>query len=545
MYYYDGFSLKMYLPYGGSRMKICILNTGGTISCVGRPLAPMSAADFAAASQRLLDPILAEEFPDTSLSYETGLVFPESATGTLDSTNLQPGDWCLMAQYILDAYADYDGFVILHGTDSMDFTGSALPFLLNVFDAQGFGTALLSKPVIITGSQVPMFAETSPGNPDQLTLNFNTDAFQNFCGAVACARLGCAEVGVYFDSRLYRGNRVLKVNASEFVAYDTPNYPKLAQYGIRLTQYPDRMLPGPVSAGVSLDSPTRLAAAKAQLATIRASIDQFPVMQFNAFPAGYSASGGTGIIAGLIDAVVATGLTGLVLQSYGEGNFPSGNPDDASRGAVYAALKKADDAGIVIVDSTQVIAGTVNDSAYASGAWLPDVGAIGAADMTPMAAFAKTMILQAAAAGHGWSLRAVKELIQLDLCGEVRAHSQLDSRGNAWLLAGQSIAALDGSASLTNDTIHGPVLCASDGTELWAPFGTAASGCPGNLVMQNDGNLVLRSADNEPVWASDSGVAGGASSVLMITGSHGAGDLMLSVYDYAAQTRAATLYSQG
>ncbi|OED49653.1 hypothetical protein AB838_06255 [Rhodobacteraceae bacterium (ex Bugula neritina AB1)] len=525
-------------------MKICIINTGGTISCVGDPLAPMSAADFAAASQTILDPILAEEFSDTTLVYETDLVFPESSTGTLDSTNLQPSDWCLMAGYILDNYADYDGFVILHGTDSMDFTGSALPFLLNVFDAQGFGTALLSKPVIITGSQVPMFAETTPGDTSDLTLNFNTDAFQNFCGAVACARLGIPEVGVYFDSCLYRGDRVLKVNASEFVAFNSPNYPPLAQYGIRLTQYPDRMLPDPVSSSVSLDNATALATAQAQLSTITDAIDDFPVMQFNAFPAVYSTTSGTAIIANLITAMVGTGLKGLVLESYGEGNFPSGNPDNASEGGIYTALKTANDAGVVIVDSTQVIAGTVNDSAYASGAWLPDVGALSASDMTPMAAFAKTMILQAAAAGNSWTADQVKDLIQLNLFGEVQNVSRLDSRSNSQLLAGQSIMALDGSATLSNDPVSGPVLSASDGTFLWAPFGSQAAGHPGSLFMQNDGNLVLRSADNEPIWATDTGVSGGASSMLMISGSYGSGDLALSVYNYSGQTLSATLYSQ-
>jgi len=525
-------------------MKICIINTGGTISCVGDPLAPMSAADFAAASQTILDPVLAEEFPDTTLVYETDLVFPESTTGTLDSTNLQPSDWCLMAGYILDNYADYDGFVILHGTDSMDFTGSALPFLLNVFDAQGFGTSLLSKPVIITGSQVPMFAETTPGDTSDLTLNFNTDAFQNFCGAVACARLGIPEVGVYFDSYLYRGDRVLKVNASEFVAFNSPNYPPLAQYGIRLTQYPDRMLPDPVSSSVSLDNATALAAAQAQLSAISGAIDDFPVMQFNAFPAAYSTTSSTAIIANLITAAVGTGLKGLVLESYGEGNFPSGNPDNAPEGAVYAALKAANDAGVVIVDSTQVIAGTVNDSAYASGAWLPDVGALSASDMTPMAAFTKTMILQAAAAGNSWTADQVKDLIQLNLFGEIQNVSRLDSRTNSQLLAGQSITALDGSATLSNDPVSGPVLSASDGTFLWAPFGSQGAGHPGGLFMQNDGNLVLRSADNEPIWATNTGVSGGASSVLMISGFYGNGDLTLSVYNYSGQTLSATLYSQ-
>ncbi|MEI8633344.1 asparaginase domain-containing protein [Vibrio sp. PP-XX7] len=99
-----------------------------------------------------------------------------------------------MAQGILDNYASFDGFVILHGTDSMDFTGTALPFLLNVFDENGYGTAVLSKPIIITGSQVPMYYQgTSQGisqndSANGLTLSFNTDAYQNMCGAIASAQ---------------------------------------------------------------------------------------------------------------------------------------------------------------------------------------------------------------------------------------------------------------------------------------------------------------------------------------------------------------------
>ncbi|WP_206287669.1 asparaginase domain-containing protein, partial [Pseudomonas viridiflava] len=91
------------------------------------------------------------------IAYLTQITFPESASGTLDSTNLQPTDWCIMASAILANYAAYDGFVVLHGTDSMDFSGTALSFLLNSFDVQGFATAALSKPVIITGSQMPMY----------------------------------------------------------------------------------------------------------------------------------------------------------------------------------------------------------------------------------------------------------------------------------------------------------------------------------------------------------------------------------------------------
>lgn len=528
-------------------MKVCVINTGGTISCVGDPLAPMSAERFAQASELLLNPILAEVYPDTELVYETSLAFPESSTHTLDSTNLQPSDWCLMAQFILEQYTDYDGFVILHGTDSMDFTGSALPFLLNVFDSQGFGTAVLSKPVIITGSQVPMFYEKSQDAPvDQMLLNFNTDAYQNFCGAVACARLGVPEVGVYFDSKLYRGNRVLKVNASEFRAFESPNYPPLAQIGIEIDLSPSEFLPGPVSPNVALEN--NLSAATSQLEAIQNAIDANAVMQFNAFPAWYNGQTGEALIANLLDACVGVGIKGLVLESYGEGNFPSGNPDHPTEGGIYKALSQANADGVVLIDCTQVIAGTVNDSAYASGAWLPSVGALSGFDMTPMVALAKSMILLSAAQSQGWSADEVKTLIGLDLTGEVSSTSRLDSRRNRELLAGQSIAALDGSATLINDPKQGPQLKSQDGVLLWAPRPGVAT--PGRLVMQNDGNLVIYDDHNTPIWATDTGVFGGASSALMLTGSYGTGsaygdqNLKLCVYDYSGGRQTATLYQQ-
>lgn len=526
-------------------MNICVINTGGTISCVGEPLAPMSAATFATAAQAMLNPIIAEQLSDVALTYETSLIFPESSTGTLDSTNLQPSDWCLMAEFILNNYAAFDGFVILHGTDSMDFTGAALPFLLNVFDSRGFGRAVLSKPVIVTGSQVPMFYAV-PGSTTPSKINFNTDAFQNFCGAVACATLAIPEVCVYFASRLYRGNRSMKVNASEFPAFATPNYPPLARYGIELDLYRDAMLPGPVSSSVSLDSSAALALAQNQIGAIANAIDGFPVMQFNAFPAPYSVTAATGVIANLIDACVGQGIKGLVLESYGEGNFPSGNPDTPASGAIYKALQAANAGGTVIVDCTQVMAGTVNDSAYASGAWLPAVGALSGADMTPMAGLAKTMILLAAGASNGWSLDDIKTLIQLNLSGEVLNISRLDSRTNAWLLPGQSISALDGSATLLNDPTNGPVLSGSDGTFLWSPSGSATSGQAGRLVVQNDGNLVLRSFDNSPMWATNTGNPAGASSALLLEGSWATsgGSLSLSLYDYSGQQTSAVLFHQ-
>jgi L-asparaginase len=532
-------------------MKIAIINTGGTISCVGTPLSPMSAQAFAKACKTLIDDtIIVQNYPNTEIHFAVDVKFPESTTGTLDSTNLQPTDWCIIASYILDHYADYDGWVVLHGTDTMDFTGTALPFLLSVFNARGLASAQLSKPVIITGSQLPMFYQ-GPTEKEPSALSYNTDAFQNFCGAIAAAQSGLPEVCVYFQNQLYRGNRVLKTNASEFNAFSSPNYPSLGKYGIEFDIFVENILPPPVSKSVSLDDEAARKLARQQLQYITANINSFPVMQFNAFPAWYAfndkAKTSSGLIATLINACVASGIKGLVLESYGEGNFPSGNPDNPSGGAAYQALAAVNAAGVVIVDCTQVIAGVVNDSAYAAGAWLPSVGALSPADMTPMAAFAKLMILLTAAGYQKWTADQVKMLFQSNLLGEIMSVNKLDSRENSVLLANQSLTALDGSATLTNDPVAGPVLRDSAGTQLWAAMSPTPSAdqVPGRLIMQNDGNLVFYSRYNAPMWASNTGVNTGASSMLVLSGSAGTpADLSLEVYDYDHNRVTKTLYQQ-
>lgn len=533
-------------------MKIAVFNTGGTISCVGNPLGPMTAQAFANACKTILNPILQQEFPNLQITYieptkgqpSTGW-FPESSSGTLDSTNLQPTDWCIIAQFILNNYAAYDGWVVLHGTDSMDFTGTALPFLLSSFSANGVQTAALSKPIIITGSQVPLFYQQTATSP--LSLNFNTDAYQNFCGAVAAAQSGIPEVCIYFQNNLYRGCRAVKTNASEFNAFSSPNYPALAEYGINLSVNVSNVLPGPVSYNVSLDNPTVLNNTIQQLQYISANINSFPVMQFNAFPAWYGYNNTTSMIAQLLNACVGVNIKGLILESYGEGNFPSGCPDNYKNGAIYQSLSAANQKGVVIVDCTQVLSGVVNDSAYAAGAWLPSAGALSPADMTPMAALAKLMILMTAAAykTNNWTLDQVKQLFQLNLLGEMMNVSILDSRTNSELLAEQSIHSLDGSSSLTNDPVLGPILT-NEQTVLWKAFANvpAASDMPGRLIMQNDGNLVFYSRYNKPMWATNTGINTGSSSILQITGSYSKKTLKLQVYSYSKNSVSSTLYHQ-
>lgn len=535
-------------------MKIAVINTGGTISCAGTPLSPMSAQDFATACSDLINPILLQNYPNLSMHYVTDLPFPESSSGTLDSTNLQPTDWCLVAAYILNHYAEADGWIVLHGTDSMDFTGTALPFLLSWFDAAGNQTAVLSKPIVITGSQMPMFYRPSPSQPPN-SLIYNTDAFQNFCGAVATAQSGIPEVCVYFQNHLYRGNRVVKSNASEFDAFSSPNYPALAEYGIELLVKNNNILPPPVHYSVSLDNPTVRQNAIAQLAYVAANINRFPVMQFNAFPAWYcfpdypsAGSPCAGLIANLLNASVGQGIKGLILESYGEGNFPSGNPDNPSKGATYNALKQANDSAVVIVDCTQVISGVVNNNAYAAGAWLPSVGALSPADMTPMAALAKLMVLLTSADYNSWTGADVKRLMQLNLLGEMIDVSRLDSRAGSVLLPGQSLTTLDGSATLVNDPQLGPMLIDSANNALWTPLQSpSTTDMPGRLIMQSDGNLVYYSRNNAAIWASNTGVSSGASSMLVLNGSTNPqsiyGALSLSVYSYSANQTTARLYA--
>lgn len=525
-------------------MNIAILYTGGTIGSVGDPLGPLSSSQFSSAFGELITPILQQKYSDLTVSFPA-LSFPESSSGTLDSTNLQPSDWCIMAQSILGSYADYDGWVILHGTDSMDFTGPALSFLLSSFNSSGFPTAVLSKPVVITGSQVPLFYQASPNA--SLAINYNTDAFQNVCGAIAAAQSGVPEVCVYFDSYLFRGNRVVKSNASEFQAFSSPNFPALGQYGIELSINFDDVLPLPATSGISLETASVQESVLSQLASITDNIDNFPVMQLNAFPAPY-AVGGTSVIANLITACVGTGIKGLILESYGEGNFPSGDPDNAAAGAIYKALQSANDSGVVIVDCTQVISGVVNDSAYASGAWLPEVGALNPADMTPMAALAKLIVLSGMAGYQGWSPDVVKALMQTNLMGEMENVNRLDSRTDPYLTPGQSLSALDGSAALLNDPALGPVLSqSSSGTApLWQPLTPPVQGnLPGRLVMQSDGILAFFDQSNVQLWSTAVTSDGTSACALVLAGSYSQGDLSLYVYDYAQDSVVVTLYQQG
>lgn len=459
-------------------MRICIINTGGTISCVGQPLSPMPAKRFADALRDLLGEALAATLPGCRLHFDTGLRFSDQGAGTLDSTDLRPSDWCRIARRVLELYADHDAFVILHGTDTMDYSGAALPLLLNVFDDLGLARAALSKPVILTGAQLPLFREA----PGGLVLNAGSDGLANLTGALAATRLRLPEVGLFFDGRLLRGNRALKVSTTRFAAFDSPHLPPLAEAGIGIRHGATPPLPGPASPDRALDHPAAHALACAQLDAIAAVIDAQRVVQIPAVPADHAAS--APLLAGMVGAALDQGATGLLLEGFGAGNLPAGT------GAMRAALERARADGVPVLIASRAVGGQVGAFDYAAGAWVAATGAQAVGDTTPVAALAKLMILNAAAAHHGWDSATRAALMARSLAGECAVTDRLTGP----LLPGQALRAADGDAMLVNDPDAGPGLIAG-GQVLWQAPG------PGRLQWRGD-RLALVAMDGARVWTS-------------------------------------------
>lgn len=191
-----------------------------------------------------------------------------------------------------------------------------------------------------------------------------------------------------------------------------------------------------------------------------------------------------------------------------------------------------------------MIAGVVNNSAYASGAWLPSVGALNSADMTPMTALTKLMMLLTQTKRNNWTDKTVKNLMQLNLHGEMINVSMLDSRTNNTLLPGQSISALDASALLINDQKYGPVLKDSNGNTLWSMLKPDIHDMPGYLIMENDGDLVYYNRYKKPLWSSATHNNKGVPSQLLIEGSFTENDLSLQIFNYSDNVITKILFQQ-
>jgi len=319
---------------------VFVIYTGGTIGSMPKdpndPDSPQVVVDWKKFKD--LTPQLAEDY--------LGFKIDAYSIGPLDSCNIGPKEWKEMADVIKKNYDDYEGFVILHGTDTMIYTASALSFMLKN----------LAKPVIITGAQLAFL------------FNVRNDGFQNMITALQIANPRhtkipvIPEVCIYFGGKLLRGNRCRKVNASGFEAYRTPNYKPLAV------------------AGESIDVDERLILKMPQKKEFTTQTRmKTNVVAINFFP---------GIQDGdiLKNILSDTKLKGVVLMAYGAGNIPT-KPE------VMQLIKEVTDRGVVVLNVTQCGGGKVELGMYETSARLLDIGVVSGVDITPEAALTKLMFL--------------------------------------------------------------------------------------------------------------------------------------------------------
>lgn len=266
-----------------------------------------------------------------------------SLANPIDSSDAEPAMWKELAGLIAGNYVKHDGFVVLHGTDTMAYTASALSFMF-----EGLG-----KPVILTGSQLPVNIIRTDGRENLVTA-LEIASMQNHGQPLV------QDVCIYFEYKLYRGNRAVKVSAEHFNAFNSPNFPPLGEAGVHI-ELNEKYLRRSVKKALSVFDDL-----SGDLAVLRI------------FP---------GMDARVAESVFQTpGLRAVVLQTFGTGNAPSSEPflDCVSR-----AVKR----GLVVVNVTQCLSGTVDQSLYFTGKGLQRCGVVGAGDMTAESVITKLMYL--------------------------------------------------------------------------------------------------------------------------------------------------------
>jgi len=337
------------------KTSILIIYTGGTIGMVKNPrTGSLSPIDFDELYKLL--PVL------ESYNYN---IDRKSFDPLIDSSDMKPDFWIRIAQLIGENYEQYDGFVVLHGSDTMAYSSSVLSFLLEN----------LSKPVVFTGSQLPLGVT-------------RTDGLENFINAIeiAAAKVDnkpvVPEVSVYFENKLFRGNRVSKFNADSFQAFTSENFPPLAEAGVQI-KYNQHYILKP----------------NLKKLKVHQSLDS-NVIILKLFP---------GIPQYAIDAVLNTKkLKAVILETFGSGNAPTDRD-------FLKSIEKAISNGLIIYNVTQCKGGHVEMGKYATSRKMLQLGVVSGHDITTEAAMAKLMFLL----GQDLSIERVKELLEEPIRGEI------------------------------------------------------------------------------------------------------------------------------
>lgn len=315
------------------RSSILIIYTGGTIGMkTDAATGALVPFDFSG---------IYDEFP--SLKRLNVDIDVHTVSPVIDSSNVEPAHWIALAELIRDNYARYDGFVVLHGTDTMSYTASALSFMLEN----------LSKPVVFTGSQIPIGVLRTDGRENLVTA-IEIAAAHDAKGPIV------PEVSLYFQNRLFRANRTVKQSAEEFAAFRSYNYPALAEVGVNITYHRDCI--------------RRPAHADAELRIATALDDRVLVIRL--FP---------GLREQILRAMLSIeGLQAVVLETYGAGNAPTA-PE------FIRAVREAVERGLLVMNVTQCSGGSVAMELYETGRQLQEAGVICGHDITTEAAVAKLM----------------------------------------------------------------------------------------------------------------------------------------------------------